>query len=206
MLVDNKNICSHPASTPPLQSLSPMQPFFASSSASLKKISFHECWKMSILFSKENSDIKKHRSMQSSFTFYCQIVELSQIIQNGKSCKKIVTNHQNWKKKNKLSKPFVNMLVNSCLLINLIKCLKVQWSMVSIFVCQKQKYPEVSQSVTKGHLLSRSGLQQISSEFAVICFVLLIHVVVRWILNLENFKLWWPFGVNQSSASCHIFT
>ena len=51
---------------------------------------------------------------------------------------KIVKNFQNCQKFSKLSK-IVKMLVRSCFLITVIKCLKGHWSLVSLFNVKKQK-------------------------------------------------------------------
>ena len=81
-----------------------------------------------------------------------KIVKLSKLSKIAKNCQ----NFQNCKNCQKWSK-IVKMLVRSCFLITVIKCLKGQWSLGSLFNVKNQKVAHwVTQWVSewKCHLLS----------------------------------------------------
>ena len=93
-----------------------------------------------------NQCLKCHVSGHKNFQ------KFSKIVTNCQKLSKIVKNCQNCQKLSKLSKlskivKIVKMLVRSCFLITVIKCLKGHWSLGLLFNVKKQKW--LSESVSE---------------------------------------------------------
>ena len=101
--------------------------------------------KLSKIF--KNCQISKNCQKMSKLSKIVKIFKIVKIIKNCRKMSKIfkiVKKFQNCQKFSKLSK-IVKMLVRSCFLITVIKCLKGHWSLGSLFNVKKQK---VAQSLS----------------------------------------------------------